>query len=50
MHLYFIQQNDTILPGKIIKADHKNNMVGGPIEKTITIESNAVNYEEGKFP
>jgi|TARA_R110002126_G_scaffold61071_3_gene158247 hypothetical protein len=44
------QQNDTILPGKSSKIDVKYNMVEGPIRKTITVESNAVNYEEGRIP
>ena len=44
------KQNDTILPGKSSKIDVKYNMVEGPIRKTITVESNAVNYEEGRIP
>jgi hypothetical protein len=44
------QQNDTILPGKSSKIDIKYNMVGGPIRKTITVESNAVNYDDGRIP
>ena len=36
-----------ILPGKTGKIDIKYNMVEGPIRKTITIESNATNYEGG---
>lgn len=40
---------DAILPGKTGKIDLKYSMVSGPIRKTITIESNAVNYEEGRI-
>ena len=39
---------DTILPGKKGKIEIKYNMTAGPIRKTITVESNAVNYEEGR--
>lgn len=39
---------DTILPGKKGKIEVKYNMTAGPIRKTITVESNAVNYEEGR--
>lgn len=42
--------NDTIMPGKIGKIEVKYNMVPGPIRKTITVETNAVNYEEGRVP
>jgi hypothetical protein len=38
-----------ILPGKTGKIDFKYNMTPGPIRKTITVESNAVNYEGGKI-
>ena len=44
------KQNDTILPGKSSKIEVKYNMVPGPIRKTITVESNAVNYDEGRIP
>lgn len=44
------KQNDTILPGKSSRIEVKYNMVPGPIRKTITIESNAVNYDEGRIP
>ncbi|NRT11191.1 DUF1573 domain-containing protein [Flavobacterium sp. 14A] len=44
------KQNDTILPGKSGKIEVKYNMVPGPIRKTITVESNAVNYPEGRIP
>jgi hypothetical protein len=43
------KQNDTILPGKSSKIDI-NNMIEGPIRKTITVESNAINYDEGRIP
>ncbi|MGO4820903.1 MULTISPECIES: DUF1573 domain-containing protein [unclassified Flavobacterium] len=44
------KQNDTVLPGKTSKIDVRYNMVPGPIRKTLTVESNAVNYEEGRVP
>ena len=44
------KQNDTILPGKSSRIEVKYNMVPGPIRKTITVESNAVNYDEGRIP
>ena len=39
-----------IAPGKTDRIDIKYNMVPGPIRKTITLETNAVNYEEGRVP
>jgi hypothetical protein len=39
---------EPILPGQTGKIDVKYNMNPGPIRKTITVESNAVNYEEGR--
>jgi hypothetical protein len=39
-----------IAPGKTGKFDIKYNMVPGPIRKTITVESNAVNYDGGRIP
>ena len=39
---------DSILPGKKGKIEVKYNMAAGPIRKTITVESNAVNYEGGR--
>lgn len=39
-----------IAPGKNGKFDIKYNMVPGPIRKTITVESNAVNYDSGRIP
>jgi hypothetical protein len=41
---------EPILPGKTGKIDVKYNMNPGPIRKTITVESNAINYEGGKVP
>jgi len=38
---------DPILPGKTGKIEVKYNMNPGPIRKTITVESNAVNAEGG---
>ncbi len=40
--------NEPIMPGKTGKIDIKYNMQVGPIRKTITVESNAVNYEGGR--
>ncbi len=37
-----------IMPGKTGKIDIKYNMAPGPIRKTITVESNAVNHESGR--
>lgn len=44
------KQNETILPGKSSKVEIKYNMVSGPIRKTITVESNAINYDGGRIP
>ncbi|MES2543562.1 MAG: DUF1573 domain-containing protein [Bacteroidota bacterium] len=41
---------EPILPGKTGKIDVKYNMNPGTIRKTITVESNASNYEEGRIP
>ena len=41
---------DPILPGKSSKIDVKYNMATGPIRKTITVQSNAVNYADGVVP
>jgi hypothetical protein len=38
------------MPGKMGKIDVKYNMAPGPIRKTITVESNATNYEGGRVP
>ena len=37
-----------IMPGKSGKIEVKFNMAPGPIRKTITVETNAVNYPEGR--
>jgi hypothetical protein len=39
---------EPIMPGKTGKISIKYNMVPGPIRKTITVESNAVNYDSGR--
>jgi hypothetical protein len=44
------KQTDTVLPGKSSKIEVKYNMAVGPIRKTITVESNAVNYDGGRVP
>ncbi len=41
--------NEPIMPGKTGKISVKYNMALGPIRKTITVESNAVNYEGGRI-
>ena len=40
--------DEPIMPGKTGKITVKYNMAPGPIRKTITVESNAVNYEGGR--
>jgi len=40
----------SISPGKSDKIEIKYNMVPGPIRKTITLETNAVNYDGGRVP
>lgn len=42
--------NAPIMPGKTGKIEVKYSMIPGPIRKTITVESNAVNYEGGRIP
>ncbi|MFA9188046.1 DUF1573 domain-containing protein [Flavobacterium sp. FBOR7N2.3] len=44
------KQNETVQPGKSSKIDIKYNMAPGPIRKTITVESNAINYDDGRIP
>ena len=39
---------EPIMPGKTGKIEVKYNMGIGPIRKTITVESNATNYEGGR--
>lgn len=41
---------EPILPGKSGQFEVKYNMNLGPIRKTITVESNAINYENGQIP
>lgn len=41
--------NEPIMPGKNGKIDVKYNMTAGPIRKTITVETNAINYENGRI-
>lgn len=41
---------EPIMPGKTGKIEVKYNMATGPIRKTITVESNAVNFENGIVP
>ena len=43
-----IKPGEPIMPGKTGKITLKYNMAPGPIRKTITVESNAVNYEGGR--
>lgn len=42
-----IKPTEPILPGKTGKIEIKYNMIPGPIRKTIIIESNATNYDNG---
>ncbi len=42
--------SNSILPGKSGKIEIKYNMTPGPIRKTISVESNAVNYDQGRVP
>lgn len=39
---------EPVMPGKTGKIEVKYNMSPGPIRKTITVESNAVNVEDGR--
>lgn len=39
-----------IAPGKSDRIEIKYNMNPGPIRKTITLETNAVNYDGGRVP
>lgn len=41
---------EPIMPGKSGKIDIKYNLAPGPIRKTITVESNAINYDSGRVP
>jgi hypothetical protein len=40
---------EPIMPGKTGKIEVKYSMIPGPIRKTLTVESNAVNYESGRI-
>ena len=40
---------EPIMPGKVGRIEVKYNMNPGPIRKTITVESNAVNYPGGQI-
>ncbi|MFN8274020.1 MAG: DUF1573 domain-containing protein [Flavobacteriaceae bacterium] len=40
---------EPIMPGKTGKIDVKYNMNPGPIRKTITVESNAINVDGGRI-
>lgn len=40
---------EPIMPGKTGKIEVKYNMNPGPIRKTITVESNATNFEGGRI-
>ena len=42
------QTKDPIPPGKTGRIEIKYNMAPGPIRKTVTVESNAVNFEGGR--
>ena len=39
---------EQIMPGKVGKIEVKYNMAPGPIRKTITVETNAVNVPDGR--
>ena len=41
---------EPIMPGKSSKIEVKYNMRPGVIRKTITVESNAKNYDQGRIP
>ena len=41
---------EPIMPGKTGKIEVKYNMNPGPIRKTVTVQSNAVNYPDGVVP
>lgn len=46
----FTKPTNPILPGKKGRIEIKYNLSLGTIRKTITVESNAINYENGKIP
>lgn len=41
---------EPIMPGKTGEIEIKYNMNPGPIRKTVTVESNAINFEGGRIP
>lgn len=41
---------DPVMPGETGRIEVKYNMNLGPIRKTLTVESNAVNFEGGRVP
>ncbi|MCG9792524.1 DUF1573 domain-containing protein [Flavobacterium algicola] len=41
---------ETIQPGKSSKIEIKYILTPGPIRKTITVETNAANYDGGRIP
>ncbi len=41
---------EPIMPGRTGKIEVKYNMNPGPIRKTVTVQSNAVNYPDGVVP
>lgn len=46
----FTKPTNPILPGNTGRIEIKYNLSLGTIRKTITVESNAINYENGKIP
>ncbi len=44
------KQGQTIAPGKSGEIEIQYSMIPGPIRKTITVETNASNYSEGRIP
>ncbi|MBC7438768.1 MAG: DUF1573 domain-containing protein [Flavobacterium sp.] len=48
--MVFSKPTEPILPGKTGKIEVKYNLTQGTIRKTITVESNAINYDNGKIP
>lgn len=48
--MVFSKSNEPILPGKTGKIEVKYNLTLGTIRKTVTVESNAINYDSGKIP
>jgi hypothetical protein len=46
----FTKPDEPILPGKSGRIEVRYNLTLGTIRKTITVESNAINYDYGKIP